>query len=142
MVVAGRSVDVDLALGQEAVRSLAATKASERGPKDKRNLYLVRRGQGREWEKGVSLGIRMLLAMLGVVLGGVVAGCASCRGGLSELLLPLVKCGVQAKEGTIAEGSPAWEEMSIQDRNKRKRAASECCRDWAGLPPLQWQMLC
>lgn len=42
MVVAGRAVDVDLALGQEAVRSLAVQKAGERGPKDRRNMYLVR----------------------------------------------------------------------------------------------------
>ncbi len=31
-----------------------------------------------------------------------------------------------AKEGQIAEGSPAWEGMSAGDRAKRKRAAGEC----------------
>lgn len=32
---------------------------------------------------------------------------------------------VQGKEGTIEEGSAAWETMSATDRSKRKRAAQE-----------------
>ena len=68
MVIAGRVADVDLALGHDDVRALAAQKAAERG------------------------------------------GSASRRLGL-------------AKEGQIAEGSPAWEDMSAGDRAKRKRAA-------------------
>ena len=31
----------------------------------------------------------------------------------------------QAKEGTIEEGSTAWDNMSVTDRSKRKRAAEE-----------------
>lgn len=34
-------------------------------------------------------------------------------------------CGVQAKEGTIEEGSAAWDSLSVTDRTKRKRAAEE-----------------
>ena len=32
---------------------------------------------------------------------------------------------MQAREGTIEEGSPAWEALSVGDRGKRKRAAEE-----------------
>lgn len=32
---------------------------------------------------------------------------------------------VQAKEGTIEEGSAAWDSLSVTDRTKRKRAAEE-----------------
>ena len=55
VVVAGRTVDVDLALGHDDIRSLAAQKASERGPRDKRNLYLVRwtrEQEGGAWAAG------------------------------------------------------------------------------------------
>ena len=34
-------------------------------------------------------------------------------------------CVVQAKEGTIEEGSAAWDSLSVTDRTKRKRAAEE-----------------
>lgn len=34
-------------------------------------------------------------------------------------------CGAQAKEGTIEEGSAAWDSLSVTDRTKRKRAAEE-----------------
>ncbi len=68
MVIAGRVADVDLALGHDDVRALAAKKAAERGGPQSRRLSL-------------------------------------------------------AKEGQIAEGSPAWEDMSAGDRAKRKRAA-------------------
>jgi hypothetical protein len=68
VVVAGRPAEVDLALGQDDVRALAMSKASERGPRDNRRLAL-------------------------------------------------------AKEGAIAEGSPAWTDMPAADRAKRKRAA-------------------
>lgn len=70
MAIGGRAADVDLALGQDDVRALAAAKAGERGPRDSRRLAL-------------------------------------------------------AKEGAIAEGSPAWEDMSAGDQAKRKRAAGE-----------------
>ncbi|KAI3438130.1 hypothetical protein D9Q98_000571 [Chlorella vulgaris] len=70
VVVAGRPAEVDLALGQDDVRALAMSKASERGPRDNRRLAL-------------------------------------------------------AKEGAIAEGSPAWTDMPAADRAKRKRAAEE-----------------
>jgi nucleolar protein 4 len=42
VVVAGRAVEVDLALQGDAVRQLAAEKAGTALPADKRNLYLVR----------------------------------------------------------------------------------------------------
>ena len=32
---------------------------------------------------------------------------------------------MQAREGAIEEGSPAWEALSVGDRGKRKRAAEE-----------------
>lgn len=36
---------------------------------------------------------------------------------------PPALTALQAKEGLIAEGTPAWQDMSVNDRNKRKRAA-------------------
>jgi nucleolar protein 4 len=77
VVIAGRVAEVDLALGQQDVRALAAAKAAERGPRDSRRLAL-------------------------------------------------------AKEGQIAEGSPAWEDMAAGDRAKRKRAAGVCWLEWLG----------
>ncbi len=47
---------------------------------------------------------------------------AACVQSTNKLYLIVA---AQAKEGVIAEGSPAWEEMSQQDKNKRKRAAGE-----------------
>ena len=41
VVVAGRPVEVDLALSQDAARTLAASKAAVVGGSDNRNLYLV-----------------------------------------------------------------------------------------------------
>ena len=43
MLVGGQVVDVDLALTQQAARTLAVQKDVKGNPKDNRNLYLVSR---------------------------------------------------------------------------------------------------
>lgn len=44
-----------------------------------------------------------------------------------------------AKEGQLAEGSPAWEDMSAGDRAKRKRAAGGVGWGGVGLGGLGWR---
>ena len=42
IVLAGKQLEVDIALVQEDARSLASGKVADRHPTDRRNLYLVR----------------------------------------------------------------------------------------------------
>ncbi|KAL4452269.1 hypothetical protein ABPG75_007931 [Micractinium tetrahymenae] len=70
----------------------------------------------------------------GVVIAGRVADVDMALGQDDVRALAVAKAGEKgersqrlalAKEGQIAEGSPAWEDMSAGDRAKRKRAAEE-----------------
>lgn len=115
VLVGGQLVEVDLALTQQAARTLAVQKDMKGNPKDNRNLYLVSRLRFATWS-----------IFSCSTFGRFLAGC--------RLVLLLNLCcperqiswlDVQAKEGHIQEGSTAWEEMSANDRNRRTRAAAE-----------------
>ena len=47
-----------------------------------------------------------------------------------------------AKEGQIAEGSPAWEDMPAGDRAKRKRAAGGWAAGWSGASERHYALRC
>lgn len=103
--LAGRLLDIDVALTQHDARAMAAQNSGPSRPKDKRNLYLV------------------LLPSLALQALGETSMCR-CQEYRPPDALPSSH-SAQAKEGAVEEGSPAWASMSKGDQQRRKRASME-----------------
>jgi len=98
VVVNGKHVDVDAALSQQDARAMAAQQGIKHGPEDKRRLYLV----------SICSWLRHCLLS-----------------GHRMHMLHVSHVFAQAKEGNIEEGSAAWEAMSAQDQQRRKRGIED-----------------